>query len=218
MPPPGPARDKALEWLDWKVGGLDPMLGELGFFAVRSSQQAPLAIDWFTEELAAAARARLPRVRHDCPGAARPAPGPARCFTCARGRSSSGVWSPPSPSRSCRSSISPRCSSAPRAPPARDAPGGPPRRPTASFRPRQSSWEAKGRLHRALGQRGSDRSCDISKISASLLPAVVGPERSERAFRPRGARRGGEGRPLTRRPFAAPPHRGARCARRRDAA
>jgi GST-like protein len=46
----GPARYKALEWLNWQMGGLGPMLGQLGFFAVRSKEKAPLAIHRFTEE------------------------------------------------------------------------------------------------------------------------------------------------------------------------
>jgi GST-like protein len=46
----GPARYKALEWLHWQMGGLGPMLGQLGFFAVRSEEKAPLAISRFTEE------------------------------------------------------------------------------------------------------------------------------------------------------------------------
>ena len=50
LAPSGPARFKALEWLHWQVGGLGPMLGQLGFFAVRSSEKAPLAIARFTAE------------------------------------------------------------------------------------------------------------------------------------------------------------------------
>ena len=46
----GPARYHALEWLNWQMGGLGPMLGQLGFFAVRSPEKAPLAIDRFTVE------------------------------------------------------------------------------------------------------------------------------------------------------------------------
>jgi GSH-dependent disulfide-bond oxidoreductase len=46
----GPARWKALEWLHWQIGGLGPMLGQLGFFAVRSQEKAPLAIERFTTE------------------------------------------------------------------------------------------------------------------------------------------------------------------------
>jgi GSH-dependent disulfide-bond oxidoreductase len=50
LAPSGHARWKAQEWLYWQVGGLGPMLGQLGFFAVRSKEKAPLAIDRFTEE------------------------------------------------------------------------------------------------------------------------------------------------------------------------
>lgn len=50
LAPSGHARWKAQEWLYWQVGGLGPMLGQLGFFAVRAKEKAPLAIDRFTEE------------------------------------------------------------------------------------------------------------------------------------------------------------------------
>jgi GST-like protein len=50
LAPSGAARWKALEWLNWQMGGLGPMLGQLGFFAIRSPEKAPLAIDRFTEE------------------------------------------------------------------------------------------------------------------------------------------------------------------------
>ncbi len=50
LAPSGPARYKALEWLHWQIGGLGPMLGQLGFFAVRSDEKAPLAIKRFTDE------------------------------------------------------------------------------------------------------------------------------------------------------------------------
>ena len=50
LAPTGAARYKALEWLYWQVGGLGPMFGQLGFFAVRSTEKAPLAIQRFTEE------------------------------------------------------------------------------------------------------------------------------------------------------------------------
>jgi GSH-dependent disulfide-bond oxidoreductase len=50
LAPSGHARFKALEWLHWQIGGLGPMLGQLGFFAVRSREQAPLAIRRFTAE------------------------------------------------------------------------------------------------------------------------------------------------------------------------
>ena len=47
----GPARWAALEWLHWQIGGLGPMIGQLAFFALRSKEKAPLAIDRFTEEV-----------------------------------------------------------------------------------------------------------------------------------------------------------------------
>ncbi|MCJ2099120.1 glutathione binding-like protein [Methylobacterium sp. E-046] len=50
LAPAGPARYKALAWLHWQTGGLSPMLGQLGFFAVRSDEKAPLAIKRFTDE------------------------------------------------------------------------------------------------------------------------------------------------------------------------
>jgi len=39
-----------LEWLHWQIGGLGPMLGQLNFYAVRSEEKAPLAIDRFMKE------------------------------------------------------------------------------------------------------------------------------------------------------------------------
>ena len=50
LPSAGPAHWATLQWLHWSVGGLGPMLGQLNFFAVRSDQKAPLAIDRFTKE------------------------------------------------------------------------------------------------------------------------------------------------------------------------
>jgi len=50
LPPPGPGRWSVYEWLYWSIGGLGPMLGQLNFFAVRSSEKAPLAIDRFRKE------------------------------------------------------------------------------------------------------------------------------------------------------------------------
>jgi GSH-dependent disulfide-bond oxidoreductase len=50
LPRTGPARFKTLEWLHWQIGGLGPMLGQLGFFAKRSEEKAPLAIKRFTDE------------------------------------------------------------------------------------------------------------------------------------------------------------------------
>ena len=50
LAPSGPERYKALEWLSWQVGGVGPMFGQLGFFAVRSPEKSALAIQRFTEE------------------------------------------------------------------------------------------------------------------------------------------------------------------------
>jgi GST-like protein len=46
----GQARYSTLEWLHWQTSSLGPMLGQLGFFAARSKEKAPLAIARFTEE------------------------------------------------------------------------------------------------------------------------------------------------------------------------
>ncbi len=46
----GAERYRALEWLNWQVGGIAPMFGQLGFFAIRSEEKSPLAIKRFTEE------------------------------------------------------------------------------------------------------------------------------------------------------------------------
>lgn len=46
----GIERYKALEWLHWQIGGVGPMFGQLGFFAVRSDEKSALAISRFTEE------------------------------------------------------------------------------------------------------------------------------------------------------------------------
>ncbi|MFD1613023.1 glutathione S-transferase N-terminal domain-containing protein [Sphingomonas tabacisoli] len=52
LAPSGHARFKALEWLHWQIGGLGPMLGQLGYFANRAPEKVPLAIDRFRDECA----------------------------------------------------------------------------------------------------------------------------------------------------------------------
>jgi GSH-dependent disulfide-bond oxidoreductase len=46
----GDERYKALEWLSWQLGGVGPIFGQLGFFAIRSTEKSALAIQRFTEE------------------------------------------------------------------------------------------------------------------------------------------------------------------------
>lgn len=50
LAPSGHERYKALEWLYWQVSALGPMLGQLGYFAVRCDEKSPLAIQRFSEE------------------------------------------------------------------------------------------------------------------------------------------------------------------------
>jgi GSH-dependent disulfide-bond oxidoreductase len=50
LAPSGHARFKALEWLLWQIGGLGPMLGQLGYFYGRAPEKLPLAIGRFEEE------------------------------------------------------------------------------------------------------------------------------------------------------------------------
>jgi GSH-dependent disulfide-bond oxidoreductase len=51
LAPSGPARVAALEWTFWQVGGLGPMAGQLGYFALRAPEQIELAIDRFADEV-----------------------------------------------------------------------------------------------------------------------------------------------------------------------
>jgi GST-like protein len=50
LAPSGRERYKALEWLHWQIGGLGPMFGQLGYFALRAEQKSPEAIERFTQE------------------------------------------------------------------------------------------------------------------------------------------------------------------------
>ncbi len=50
LPATNPGRAKVLEWMNWQIGGLGPMLGQLNFFARRAPEQLPLAIGRFRDE------------------------------------------------------------------------------------------------------------------------------------------------------------------------
>jgi GST-like protein len=50
LPASGAARASTLEWLFWQVGGVGPMFGQLGYFAVRAPEKVPAAIERFREE------------------------------------------------------------------------------------------------------------------------------------------------------------------------
>jgi GST-like protein len=50
LPTRGAARYTALQWLNWQVGGVGPMFGQLGFFANRAKERIPLAIDRYLTE------------------------------------------------------------------------------------------------------------------------------------------------------------------------
>ncbi|MRW86528.1 glutathione S-transferase family protein [Pseudoduganella sp. FT26W] len=50
LPASGPERYEVLEWLHWQIGGLGPMLGQVGFFAIRAEEKSALAIQHFIDE------------------------------------------------------------------------------------------------------------------------------------------------------------------------
>ncbi len=50
LAPSGPERARTLEWLFWQMGGLGPMLGQVGFFTQRSKEKSPEAIERFITE------------------------------------------------------------------------------------------------------------------------------------------------------------------------
>jgi GST-like protein len=51
LPAGGRARAAVLEWLFWQVGGVGPMFGQLGYFALRAPDKVPEAIDRFRDEV-----------------------------------------------------------------------------------------------------------------------------------------------------------------------
>lgn len=50
LPTSGAARYKTLEWLNWQVGGLGPMLGQLAVFEKFSKEKSPIASARFLAE------------------------------------------------------------------------------------------------------------------------------------------------------------------------
>ncbi len=50
LPASGAARYKTLEWLNWQVGGLGPMLGQLAVFEKFSKEKSPMASARFVAE------------------------------------------------------------------------------------------------------------------------------------------------------------------------
>jgi GST-like protein len=50
LAPSGADRYTALEWVFFNIGGPGPMIGQLGFFAKRSPEKIPAAIERFTKE------------------------------------------------------------------------------------------------------------------------------------------------------------------------
>lgn len=50
LPASGAARYKVLEWLNWQIGGVGPMFGQLGFFGVFAKEKIPMAIERYTSE------------------------------------------------------------------------------------------------------------------------------------------------------------------------
>jgi GST-like protein len=50
LPASGAARYKVLEWLHWQIGGLGPMLGQVGFFELRAKEKSALASKHFLDE------------------------------------------------------------------------------------------------------------------------------------------------------------------------
>jgi GST-like protein len=50
LPRSGPRRELTLEWLFWSIGGVGPMFGQFGYFALRAEEKTPAAIDRFTDE------------------------------------------------------------------------------------------------------------------------------------------------------------------------
>ena len=51
LPTSGHGRFKTLEWLMWQMGGLGPMMGQLGWFVVSAPEPNPMAINRYKSEV-----------------------------------------------------------------------------------------------------------------------------------------------------------------------
>ncbi|CAN5778164.1 glutathione S-transferase N-terminal domain-containing protein [soil metagenome] len=52
MPAEGPGRVEVLQWLNWQMGGLGPMLGQNHHFAIYAPEKIPYAIERYVQETA----------------------------------------------------------------------------------------------------------------------------------------------------------------------
>ncbi len=52
MPAEGPGRVEVLQWLNWQMGGLGPMLGQNHHFAIYAPEKIPYAIERYVKETA----------------------------------------------------------------------------------------------------------------------------------------------------------------------
>lgn len=50
LPAKGKERYEVLQWVYWQVGGLGPMMGQLGHFSMMADEKSPYAIERFTKE------------------------------------------------------------------------------------------------------------------------------------------------------------------------